>query len=227
MKKIMIIGLVILSVFLIYLCNLDKKVYYLSLNNYNMEKETEDYSKYVKNYLKEKEILEIYLNGYSTSNMTPNKLLNDIKQNKKIRKKSKEITLKNALIKADLVTLSFNQKEIMEKIHNDDFYEYANNKCDELNLLLKLMREYCKEDIILVGFYNPVKEDIKGEKAFNFLNNKYKKISNKYNVTYINLQLLFENHFGFLGENKLLNQFGQNIIASEIINQIDKKILKG
>ena len=34
MKKIMIIGLIVLSVFLIYLCNLDNKVYYLSLNGF-------------------------------------------------------------------------------------------------------------------------------------------------------------------------------------------------
>ena len=53
MKKILIIGLVLLSIFLIYLANMDKKVYYLALGDslekfYLNDGEVYGYSHYIK-----------------------------------------------------------------------------------------------------------------------------------------------------------------------------------
>ena len=224
MKKIMIIGLIILSVFLIYLCNLDNKVYYLSLNGQEKETNIEDYSKYIKNYLNEKGVLEIYVNEYSENNMKTTTLLNNINSNKKIKKDDKEITLKNALIKADLVTLSFSQKDIINRVDNDNIYDYIDDLSNDLDKLLKLMREYCKEDIILIGFYNTDMDNIK---IFKYLNKKYQAVCDEYKVDYINLQSIFDGHPDFINENFSLSQMGQNMIASEIINQIDKTMLRG
>lgn len=226
MKKIMIISLIILSVFLIYLCNLDRKVYYLSLNGNEYSKNIQDYSKYIKNYLKEKDVLEIYVNDYSQENMKIPNLISDIEENKKTKKDNKEITLKNALIKADLVTLSFSSKDIVNRLDSKNVYDYIDNLSQDLDKLLNLMREYCKEDIILAGFYNPFPDNKESTKVFNYLNKKYKQVSDNYEVDYINLNPIFAGHPDFLNENKLPSQMGQNIIASEIINQIDKKMLK-
>ncbi|MGN1276340.1 MAG: hypothetical protein ACI4UK_05055 [Floccifex sp.] len=226
MKKIMIIGLIILSVFLIYLCNLDKKVYYLSLNGQDTIENIDDYSKYIKNYLKEKEVLETYVNEYSEENMKTTTLLNNINDNKKIKKDGKEITLKNALIKADLVTLAFSEKDIISRLNNDNIYDYIDDLSNDLDKLLKLMREYCKEDIILVGFYNPDIDNPNSTKVFKYLNKKYKEVCDEYKVDYIDLQPIFAGHPDFTDGN-LPTQMGQNMIASEIINQIDKKMLRG
>ena len=226
MKKIMIIGLIVLSVFLIYLCNLDNKVYYLSLNGFYKSNNIDNYPSYIKNYLKEKGVLEIYIPEYSKENMKTIDLINNINNNKKIEKSGKEITFKNALIKADLVTLSFSPKDIINRIGSNNVYDYIDDLNNDLNKLLKLMREYCKEDIILVGYYNPYPDDEESTKVFKYLNKKYQETSLEYKVTYINLEQVFEDHSDFLDENKLPNQAGQNMIASQIINQIDKNMLK-
>ena len=226
MKKIMVIGLIILSIFLIYLCNLDHKVYYLSLNGFTKNNNIDDYSIYIKNYLKEKGVLEIYIPDYSKENMKTIDLINNINENKKIEKDGKEITFKNALIKADLVTLSFSSRDIINRLDSHNIYDYIDDLNNDLNKLLKTMREYCKEDIILVGYYNPYPDNQKSTKIFNYLNKRYQETSLDYKVTYINLEQLFEGHSDFLDQNKLPNQAGQNMVASQIINQIDKNMLK-
>lgn len=226
MKKIMIIGLIILSVFLIYLCNLDHKVYYLSLNGFYKSNNIDNYSVYVKNYLQEKDVLEIYIPEFSKENMKTIDLINNIEENKTIKKNGKEITFKNALVKADLVTLSFSPNDIISRIDNHNIYDYIDDLNNDLDKLLKLMREYCKEDIILVGYYNPYPEDEEATKIFKYLNKRYQETSLDYKVTYINLETVFEDHSDFLDENKLPNQIGENMIASKVINQIDKNMLK-
>ena len=223
MKKIMIIGLIILSIFLIYLCNLDRKVYYLAINGFETES-TEVYTEYVKNYLKEKDVLEVYVNDYSKKDLTMTDLQKEINSNKKINKNGTEITLKNALIKADLVTLSFSASNVVNRLSSSKVYDYIDELSNDLEDLLKLIREYCKEDIILVGYYNLLLTDNSSE-VFKYLNKKYSEVCQNNNVNYIDLTSSFENQPDFLGENKLPTQSGENMIASKVIEQIDKKLL--
>ena len=73
MKKILIGALVILTIFLIYLCNLDKKVYYLALGDSLVKGEgaygerEKSYSDYVSDYFKEKNLLETYIDDFAKS----------------------------------------------------------------------------------------------------------------------------------------------------------------
>ena len=221
MKKIMIISLIILSVFLIYLCNLDRKVYYLALNDLVSDY---PYSKYVKNYLKEKDVLEIYVDNYSQKNLTMIDLQRKINDNEKINKEGKEITLKNALIKADLITLSFSNQSILNKVDNPKVYDYIDEFSNDLDRLLKTMREYCKEDIIFIGYYAPNEESLE---VIKYLNKEYAKVCQRYNVEYIDLVSIFENRSEFIDNNNLPTRSGENMIASKVIDRIDKKLLKG
>ena len=122
MKKILIIGVIILSIFIIYLTTLDKKVYYLvlgdeiSLGLTSNNKYEKNYTEYIKEYLEEKNILEKYINEYTTQNYRITDIINDINNNKEIEDTKK--TLKNALIKADLVTLSIGTNDIISKIED-------------------------------------------------------------------------------------------------------------
>ena len=181
MKKILLIGLVILSVFIIYLSTMDRKVYYLSLGDNKL-----NYTSYIKNYLKEKEVLEKHIYQYSDNNDRITDIIRYIKSNKKYKKN----TLKNSLIKADLVTLSINIDDVNTKLKDDSIiYEDLYNYIDELTLdfekLIKLMREYCKEDILFIGYYNPYNKDKK--EVINYLNKKYKEVCDEYNVRFINM----------------------------------------
>lgn len=197
MKKILIIGVIILSIFLIYLTTLDKKVYYLVLGDeisLGMVEEgyyQKGYTEYILEYLKEKNKLEIYIPDYATNNYQITDVINDINNNKEIEE-SKQ-TLKNALIKADLITISIGNNDILQKISNEkkltkiDYNKLKKNIdtiLDDMDKMQKLIRSYSKEDIIQIGIYIN-NEDKKIDELIHYANEKLKTISNKNKITYI------------------------------------------
>ncbi|MBP3920256.1 MAG: SGNH/GDSL hydrolase family protein [Bacilli bacterium] len=197
MKKILIIVIIILSIFLIYLTTIDKKVYYLTLGDeitLGMTQEGKyerSYADYIKKYLQEKNILEIYINDYATKDYRITDLIKDIENNKTIENK----TIKNSLIKSDLLTLSIGTNDIISKIDNmnkltkldyNKLYKNINEIIIDLDKLLKLIREYCKEDIIMTGIYiEPTTEELK--QILEYANQKFKETTTKYNITYIDM----------------------------------------
>ncbi len=199
MKKILILGTIIIIIFIIYLTTLDKKVYYLALGdeislgltpNNRYEK---SYTEYIKEYLEEKNILEKYINEYTTQNYRITDIINDINNNKEIEDTKK--TLKNALIKADLVTISIGTNDIISKIENINKMNKIDYNQLKINIetikkdyeeLLKKIREYCKEDIIIIGIYINTKNEYVDDMLIN-INNEFKNISIKYNIEYIDL----------------------------------------
>lgn len=228
MKKLLAVGLTLLAVFLIYLCNLDKKVYYLALGDNQPSQKS--YSTYVKDYLQKQNVLETYVKTKTTYRTTD--LINKIKQNKKIQKNKKEITFQNALIKADLVTLSIENKDIIEKIEKGIIttktYNYIDDLSKDLDKLLSLTREYCKEDIIMIGYYNPYPKNKQSEKIINYLNKKYKETAKKYKVIYVEIDTLFKENPAFINEeeNQSLTKETSKAISGEIIGRINKTLLK-
>ena len=241
MKKIIIIGLIVLSIFLIYLCNMDKKVYYLALGDSLAKGEgpsgtkVKGYTTLVKEYLKEKNILETYIDKFAENGKRTTDLINDINDNKKTKIKNKQITIQNVLIKADLVTLSIGANDILNKINIEEaidynqIYNYIDDSNKDLEKLLKLMREYCKEDILLIGYYNPYPylNNKKTNDIFDYLNKKYKETADKYNVTYIEISDLFKENPNFLpNENDIHpSEEAYKAISNQIITAINKTLL--
>ena len=177
MKKILFLGIVFLFVFIIYLANMDKEVYYLALGD--SFDSSDNYSFYVKDYLKEKNVLEKGVFNYCDKNDMIIDIYNRIINNQR----SKSGTLKNSLVKADLVTLKINMEDIIDRFNDSSItnvYNYIDDLTNDFDSLLNLIRKYCKEDIIFIGYY-----------SFNndytdYLNKKYKKVCRKYNVRFVN-----------------------------------------
>lgn len=117
-KTIIILLTIVLITFLIYTFNKDEKVYLLNLGNNNQVSEIEK-------YLKDKNKLETTVN--ISSNI--NQIIEYIKTNKKIQ----NYTMKNHLIKADLIIIT------------------SNSKNDNINELIKIIKKYSKEQIIIIG----------------------------------------------------------------------------
>lgn len=117
-KTISILLTIMLITFLIYTFNKDDKVYLLNLGNNSQINEIEK-------YLESKKKLEKAVNISSDIN----KIIDYIKTNKKIQ----EHTMKNHLIKADLIIIS------------------SNSKNDNINELIKIIKEYSKEQIIIIA----------------------------------------------------------------------------
>ena len=181
MKKILFVLFVFLFVFVIYLANMDKKVYYLALgNSYDSE---DNYSFYVKDYLNEKDVLEKVVYDYCDSNDRITDIYNKITSNKK----SKGGTIKNSLIKADLVTIKINIDDVYEKINDSSFvdvYDYIDDLVKDFDKLLNLIRKYSKEDIMFIGY--TYKNDNASEKdLISYLNKRYKEVCDRYDVVFV------------------------------------------
>ena len=228
MKKILVIGLVLLSIFLIYLANMDKKVYYVALGDsleraYVNNEEVYGYSHYIKNYLKKRNILERYSDDFAHVDTRSTDIINDINNNKKITTPKGSNSIKNALIKADLISININMDDVYNKLKDpnviyNDVYDYIDDLAYDLENLFKLMREYCKEDIVLIGCYNPFK-DINNEDindVLNYLNKKYKDVCAEYDVIYvdvINIGTISKDTLKDIG-NKVIQKMSKNLFET-------------
>jgi lysophospholipase L1-like esterase len=235
MKKILTFIIVLLSVFLIYLGFKDKKVYYLSLGDYlSLGKNPYNildygYSDYVKDYLENKKILETYVDGLNREDKRIIDIISDINNNQKVLVNNKEKTIQNVLIKSDLITLSIGSNDLLNNVNiNYEFNENdLYNKFEQLLVdyenLFKLLREYCKENIILIGLYNNL-DDIKLDEFFNYANVKLKQLCDEYDIKYIKISDEFKNDEYFPNPLNLYpNKEGYIFIGKEIIKLIENK----
>lgn len=231
MKKILILGIIILSIFLIYLTTIDRKVYYVSLGDeiaLGLTKEgyyEKSFPLYIKEYLEKKNKLETFIDDYTTQGYRITDLINDIKNNKELEETNK--TIKNVLIKADLITLSIGTNDILSKINNEEnltkidynrLYKNIEEITKDLDKLLSLIREYCKEDIILIGI-NIKTENENLQEIINYANEKFNEISNKYNIEYIKTKdLIKEKIYPTKEEYKSISEQIINIIDNNLLN---------
>ena len=168
----LLIGSIITGIILviIFFITKDKKIYYLSLGDslaagqtpYNTKGKS--YGDYVAKYLEDKGVLEFYTKDFSKNSYRSIDLLNDIKENRKIVIDDKKISIKHALIKADLVTVSIGMNDLFYKfnIGNEfnmetfnDTYTYIDEVVLDIDTMLYELRKACKEEIMVLGFYNP------------------------------------------------------------------------
>ena len=233
MKKILVLGVIITSIFLIYLTTIDKKVYYVSLGDeisLGMTKEgyyEKSYPIYVKEYLEEKNKLETFIDDYEIQGYRITDLINDINNNKEVEETNK--TIKNALIKSDLITLSIGTNDIISKINTEKtltkidynrLYKNIDEITQDLDKLLKLIREYCKEDIILIGI-NINTEDEKLNEIINYANEKFKETSKKNKIYYLDI---FKNEITEFKIYPTKDEYKQ--LSEQIICTINSNLLK-
>lgn len=234
MKKIIVIVVILLSIFFIYLNTIDKKVYYLALgdsiaagvnasgtDNYG-------YSDYIKTYLENRDLLETYINEFAVSGYRSIDLKRDIEDNKKLTINDKNITLKNALIKADIVTLSIGANDFFYYLNANytDVYDHINESLNDVENLFKLVREYCKEDIIVVGYYTPFENHEKidtMDEIIKFANKKLEELCNEYDMYFVDVFELFKENPYLPNPNDIHPSIeGYEAISKEIIKVIDK-----
>lgn len=222
MKKILLFICVVILVLFIYIKNGDDKVYYLALgdsyslgmNPYNAY----DYgfTDYVKDYLNKGEKLQNFINDFSVSGYRTIDLLKDIESNKSIVYENQEITIQQALIKADLVTLSIGTNDIigMASVSPDD--SYIDDAMNDMESLLILLRKYCKETIVAVGYFNLINND--------YANERYKKLCKKYDIVYIDIYNLINDDYFPNPSNIHPSKKAYELIANKIIDVISDKM---
>ena len=139
LKTILIGSIILLTTFLIYLTTLDKLVYFLALGDSLANGKTPygesdySYNDYLRDYIDNKDILEKYIDGFIVDDYRITDLVRDIEDNRKILINNKNQSIKNALIKADLVTLSIGMNELYYKLNtanleNNDIYDHIDRR---------------------------------------------------------------------------------------------------
>jgi len=217
MRKFLLVFMTLLLVISIYLLNKDNKKFIfkvgdslsLSINSYNIM----SYDGYYKDYLKNK--LEEYI-IYGEENYRIGELIRDINDNIKINNR----TIQNILIKSDLVIIEIGIDELYMALNVSNKYEYLDEMVNDMEKLISLVKKYCKEKIIIVGYYNPTR-NIENQKYVNYINEKYYDISKKYKINYLNIDELNNKEY-FSSNNYHINDKGYNWLNSQIMKTIYK-----
>ena len=149
---------------------------------------------------------------------------------------SKSLTIKKALMHADIITLSTGLNELLYKLQNENLdsyqmYKYIDNLIEDIDDLIDIIKKYCKEDIFILGYYNPyvnknVSDDI--DKYIKYANNKLIELSKDEEIIYIDLYNILKNNSQVFTsvDSHYPNIDGYKLISREIIEKIEKKVIK-
>ena len=215
MKKILCLFIICLLVYTIYYFNHTDKITYISIGDSlsvgidSNGNTNYGYSNYLANYLKDKDLLKSYNNYFSTSGTRIIDLKNKLETNWTIKKDSKSLSLKKSLREAELVTLSVGKDDILteltlstvsvENLSNKEITTIVDKTVNELDSLFKELRKYAKEDIIFIGFYNPLEEEtLTTERLYTYLITKTKELTKTYNIEYLDIYNLFKKNKDYI-----------------------------
>lgn len=221
MKKLLVFSAVVLSVFLIYLSTIDKKVFYLSLSTNTYDN---NYAEMLKQNLEKKDLLEKYISEFNESNFRITDFISMIEENKSIQIKGKEQSIKNALIKADVVSLDIGKVDLFTKLayetDKEELYDYVDEIMKDVDTLLNLVRLYCKEDIFLLQIYNP--STMFSKEIIDYMNNKLQISCKKYKIHFVTYSIK-----SYMIQNKIdLNDRGEKEIFTKLNSQIEKTLFR-
>lgn len=222
-KAILFLAFTFLLVFVIYLTTLDRKVYYLNLGD-EIAGGDGNYGDWIRDYLKSKGKLEKYVSEFIEEDYRTTDLIRAIEDNRKIYSNGMNIAFKNALIKADLVTLSIGSNDIYYKITTSsprESYEYIDQVLVDLERLLELMRAYCKEDIIMINYYNTYQEQYR--EIFDYMNEKLEDLGKVYEIQIVDIRDIMDNN---TMENRLPTIEEYQQIYERIQKVIDKNLFE-
>lgn len=226
MKRFIIFIVTLLSLFFVFKLASDKKINYISIgdslikgiNSYGIE--TFGYNKYVKSYLEKNKMLRNYNDYYYNYNSVS--LTEDINNNKTYYLDDKEYFFKKILRESDLLVISIGMDEIAHYFSLDGIdklYINHQNFYNNIQKLIKEVKKYAKNNIIFIGYYNPLNVyTSEVDEYFYFLNNSMRKIMNENNVIFLDIyEKIKSGNYLDNPSNHHLNIKGYQIISDVII----------
>lgn len=208
LTKLIAIVLIIASVFLIYQIFRNDKINYVSIGDSLAAGKNPygeigyGYSDYLAQQLKDEKKLSTYTKKHVVDNATSKDLLESIKNNSQLKRDLRE---------SDLVTISIGIYDFSENLKRDsidvsrllELKSIVKIIMPDIEGVIKETRKYAKKEIIIVGYYNPIPflfntsgSDL--DQLFGYIDDEYRKISEKYNVKYVSMYQLFKNNNDFL-----------------------------
>lgn len=188
MKRKTMLVLILLAgiIFAIYMKTRDRSVYYLNLGDEHIEIDGLGYSSsIVENFQKQNKLekfVEFKYEDYRTADF-----LRSIKENDYIYIEGKKQTLQNALIKADLVTLSIGKNDLeygLLKEEKTEIYNYIDTLLLDIEIFLTEIKNYTKEQIMFLGFTTSNQEK---KEYVEYMNKRVKNICKRKEIEFIEL----------------------------------------
>lgn len=211
MKKIILILFLFLSCYLIYNLTEEKSLSCLVLGDNIADNP----------YIKENKLITEYNNNYINEDYRITDLINIIKYNEEIEIEDKSLSIHRLMKNADILILSVGMNDIYYKLNDNtkDIYTYINNMVNNMEILLDEINTYTYKKVLVFGYYNITN---KNNDLFTYLNYKMKKITNKYNYEYIELDNIIKNNPNYLekSNNFQLNNTGYNEISKIIVENL-------
>lgn len=251
MKKkkllVLLVGFIIISIgtFIIYQNTYKEEISYVAIgdslaagrNPYGVD--DYGYTDYVRDYLKKENKLKNYI-SYAVSGYTTDDVIEDITYNKIVTVDNKNIGIKKALRESDLVTISIGANDFLKNINLSRLpsslsdIETIKNNLDgilsDINNLIKIVKQYAKGDIIVIGYYNPLPNLEKYrnniDKVIDYIDIKYKEICKNNDVYYIEISDDISKNNDCLPNPLDIHpsKEGYKIISKEIIKVIKEKV---
>ena len=195
------------------------------------------YTDYIKDYLEQNELLAFYTKEFAHSGFTTDDVIDEIEDNDTIEVDNRTIYLKEALRESNLVTISIGANNFLHTVSLDNLEEklkdmvgtkkQADSIIGDIKVLLELIKKYAKEQIIVVGYYNPLprftshKAEI--DELVKYFDYKLQLLCEDLDIDYVDIFDIFD------GEKDLIpNPFdihpskkGYQLIAEKIIKIIE------
>lgn len=232
--KLLIIGILLLSVYIIYSVFKTDKLNYIALGDSVAEGMNPygeigySYTDYLADYLKSNKQLSYYTKKYTKSGYESKDVINDIQNNNKLKKDLRESNLVTISIGANDFLHNLNLKELsIDDIKNLKYQ--IMNIFPSINDNIKEVRKYAKNQVIIVGYYNPIPflfntngNDL--DQLFAYIDDEYQKIADKYHCDYISLYQLFKKNSQYLPNPADIhpNLDGYKAISKEVIKVLNK-----
>lgn len=206
--KYFILILLLLSVYGIYHFFKTDKINYIALGDSVAEGMNPygevgySYTDYLAELLQKDHKLSYYTKKYTKSGYVTEDIIRNLQTNNNLKKDLRE---------SNLVTISIGANDFLHKIDLKSL-DVSNiiglkNKVTEvlpdIEKCIKEVRKYAKDDIIIVGYYNPIPflfntsgNDL--DELFAYIDDEYNKIANNNNCRYLSMYQLFKKNTNFL-----------------------------
>ncbi len=195
--------------------------------------ESYSYNDYIVEHLEKAKKLDEYYREFTNKDLRIHDLINMIKNNEDTFHNDKKITIQQALVKADIITLSIGSYDLYNYLgitgnnnllkNNQELNKYFISMFTDLNELIQLIKKYTPGKIVIIGFYNPQLAPQESMiETFDFLDKSYQKVATENNCEYISINSEISGNEKYLpnSENYHLNYKGYQYISKKIVKQL-------
>lgn len=233
MKIILVLIFFSLFIFITYVENLKEDINYTILGDKDIFSNniiSKNFSDLIYEELSNIKDFGFYSKDFIEKDIRIIDLINNINSNKKID----NITIQNILSRTNILILGVGNNEINYKIskldmkENNDYimYSYLDQLLIDVQSLITLIKEYEKDNIIFLGYYNDTgNED--NDKYYLYINKQLEKIMKDNDICFINLFNILNKNEDYLIKNTptYITNDGNIAIFNKIYSKIDELYL--